>query len=62
MKGMRQGVKFRKSVSDNGWGMFITMLKYKTELTGKQLIKIDKFYLTNKTFFREFYLSTVFKK
>ena len=26
------------------WGMFTTMLKYKTELSGKQLIKIDKYF------------------
>ena len=44
MKGMSQALKFGKSVSDNGWGMFTTMLKYKTELSGKQLIKIDKYF------------------
>ncbi len=46
---MSQGLKFGKSVSDNGWGMFTTMFKYKTELTGKQLVKIDKFYPSSKT-------------
>ncbi|WXR60868.1 RNA-guided endonuclease TnpB family protein [Peptostreptococcaceae bacterium AGR-M142] len=49
MKGMSQALKFGKSVSDNGWGMFTKMLKYKTELTGKQLVKIDKFYPSSKT-------------
>lgn len=49
MKGMSQALKFGKSVSDNGWGMFTAMLKYKTELTGKQLVKIDKFYPSSKT-------------
>ncbi len=49
MKGMSQALKFGKSVSDNGWGMFSTMLKYKTELAGKQLLKIDKFYPSSKT-------------
>ncbi len=49
MKGMSKGLKFDKSVSDNGWGMFTTMLKYKTEVTGKQLVKIDKFYQSSKT-------------
>ena len=44
MKGMSQALNFGKSVSDNGWGMFTTMLKYKTELSGKQLIKIDKYF------------------
>ena len=44
MKCMSQALNFGKSVSDNGWGMFTTMLKYKTELSGKQLIKIDKYF------------------
>lgn len=49
MKGMSQALKFGKSVADNGWGMFASMLKYKAELTGKQLVKIDKFYPSSKT-------------
>jgi putative transposase len=49
MKGMSQALNFGKSVADNGWGMFITMLKYKCELAGKQLVKIDKFYPSSKT-------------
>ncbi|OQC43557.1 MAG: putative transposase [Bacteroidetes bacterium ADurb.Bin028] len=49
MKGMSQALNFGKSVSDNGWGMFSTMLKYKTELAGKQLIKVDKFFPSSKT-------------
>ena len=44
MKGMSQALNFGKSVSDNGWGMFTTMLKYKAELEGTQLIKVDKFF------------------
>ncbi len=41
----------RKSVSDNGWGMFINYLKYKKyklEDQGKKLIKIDKFFPSSK--------------
>ena len=49
MKGMSQALKFGKSVSDNGWGMFASMLKYKAELKGKQFVKIDKFYPSSKT-------------
>lgn len=49
MKDMSQALHFGKSVSDNGWGMFTTMLKYKSELLGKQLVKIDKFYPSSKT-------------
>ena len=33
MKGMSQSLHFGKSVSDNGWGMFVNMLFYKAEIT-----------------------------
>ena len=39
---MSQALNFGKSVSDNGWGMFISFLNYKLQEQGKQLIKIDK--------------------
>ena len=32
MKGMSQSLHFGKSVSDNGWGMFVRMLAYKAEI------------------------------
>ena len=35
---------FGKSVSDNGWAMFVEMLKYKLEWQGKTLVKIDKWF------------------
>ena len=35
---------FGKSISDNGWSMFTSMLGYKLAWQGKQLIKIDKWY------------------
>ncbi|HAM93069.1 MAG TPA: transposase [Phascolarctobacterium succinatutens] len=35
---------FGKSISDNGWSMFTSMLEYKLAWQGKQLIKIDKWY------------------
>ena len=44
MKNMAQVMRFGKSVSDNGWGMFVRMLEYKLENLGKKLIKIDKYY------------------
>lgn len=42
----KQGGRFSfgKSVSDNGWGMFVNMLEYKLAWQGKQLIRIDKWY------------------
>lgn len=49
MKGMSQALNFGKSISDNSWGLFTLMLKYKTELSGKQLVKIDKFFPLSKT-------------
>jgi putative transposase len=49
MKAMSQCLNFGKSVHDNGWGVFINLLKYKLEWEGKQLIKIDKWYPSSKT-------------
>lgn len=40
----RKGFHFGKSVADNGWGMFTSMLAYKLSWQGKQLIKIDKWF------------------
>lgn len=47
MKAMSQGLHFGKSISDNGWGMFTTYLKYKLEDIGKQLVKVDKFFASS---------------
>ena len=44
---MSQAMNFGKSVADNGWGMFTTFLQYKLEETGKQLVKIDKFFASS---------------
>ncbi|HEY5563285.1 MAG TPA: transposase, partial [Clostridiaceae bacterium] len=35
-------------LSDNGFGMFRNLLKYKLEDRGKQFIKIDKWYASSK--------------
>jgi len=48
MQAMSQCLNFGKSVSDNGWGMFTTFLKYKLEDQGKQLYKIDKWFPSSK--------------
>lgn len=47
MKAMAQSLNFGKSVSDNGWGMFVTFLTYKLEEQGKQLVKVDKFFASS---------------
>ena len=49
MKGMSKSLRFGKSVTDNGWGMFTTFLQYKLKEQGKQLIKIDKWFPSTKT-------------
>ncbi|MGL5125536.1 MAG: RNA-guided endonuclease InsQ/TnpB family protein, partial [Fusobacteriaceae bacterium] len=49
MQGMSRALKFGKSVADNGWGMFTTMLKYKAFFEGKQVVKVDKFFPSSKT-------------
>ena len=48
MKAMSQAFKFGKSVHDNGWGMFVNMLRYKLEESGKYLITADKFFPSTK--------------
>ena len=47
MKAMSQALNFGKSVADNGWRMFTTFLQYKLEETGKQLVKVDKFFASS---------------
>ena len=49
MKGISGALNFGKSVADNGWGMFTTMLQYKAMFLGKQVIKIDKWFPSSKT-------------
>ncbi len=49
MKAMAQCMNFGKSVSDNGWGYFRQLLKYKLEDQGKQLFVIDKWFPSSKT-------------
>jgi putative transposase len=48
MRGMSQGLNFGKSVSDNGWGMFVSFLSYKLSDKGKQLIKVDRWFPSSK--------------
>lgn len=47
MKAMSQCLNFGKSVSDNGWGMFVTFLQYKLEELGKKLVKVNKFFASS---------------
>lgn len=47
MKAMSQALHFGKSVSDNGWGMFVTFLQYKLKELGKKFVKVDKFFASS---------------
>lgn len=49
MRAMSQSLNLGKSVCDNGWGMFTTMLDYKLKEKGGKLIKIDKWFPSSKT-------------
>lgn len=49
MQGMSKALNFGKSVADNSFGTFVTMLNYKLSEQGKQLIKIDKWFPSSKT-------------
>ncbi|MEG4046543.1 RNA-guided endonuclease TnpB family protein, partial [Microcoleus sp. Pol17_C1] len=49
IKGMVKNHNLAKSISDVGWGMFCTMLKYKSESEGKQYIEIDRWFPSSKT-------------
>jgi putative transposase len=48
MKAMSQALKFGKSVADNSFGMFRTLLKYKLEEQGKYFVTIDKWFPSSK--------------
>jgi putative transposase len=48
MQGMSKALNFGKSVSDNGWGLFTSMLKYKATFAGKTIVKIDKWFPSSK--------------
>ena len=48
MKAMSQALNFGKSVSDNAWGIFRTLLKYKLDDMGKYFVTIDKWFPSSK--------------
>ncbi|MDJ0731890.1 MAG: RNA-guided endonuclease TnpB family protein [Crocosphaera sp.] len=49
VKGMVRNHNLAKAISDCGWGMFCTMLKYKAENEGKTYIEVDRFFPSSKT-------------
>lgn len=48
IKGMVKNHCLAKSISDAGWGMFTTMLKYKAEKLGKGYVEVNRFYPSSK--------------
>jgi transposase, IS605 OrfB family, central region len=48
MKALSQCLNFGKSVSDNGWAMFLAQMSYKLTEAGKYLVKIDKWFPSSK--------------
>ena len=48
MRAMSRSLNFGKSVMDNGFGMLRTMLAYKLEEQGKELVKVDRFFPSSK--------------
>jgi putative transposase len=44
VKNMVKNHNLAKSISDAGWGMFCTLLKYKAESEGKIYLEIDRFF------------------
>ena len=49
VKGMVKNRKLAKAISDSSWSAFTTMLAYKAEWYGKELVKIDRWYPSSKT-------------
>jgi putative transposase len=49
VKGMVKNPNLAKAISQVGWGMFLTMLKYKAEQEGKIYIEVDRFFPSSKT-------------
>ena len=49
LSAMKRCLRFGKSISDEGFGMFRTYVIYKAQRLGKHVIKIDKWYASTKT-------------
>ncbi|MGL5060837.1 MAG: RNA-guided endonuclease InsQ/TnpB family protein [Microcoleus sp.] len=49
IKGMVRNHNLAKAISDCGWGMFCTMLKYKAQNEGKTYLEVDRWFPSSKT-------------
>lgn len=48
IKGMVKNKRQAKAISQQGWGKFYEMLKYKVEWYGKKIIEVDRYYPSSK--------------
>jgi len=49
VKGMIKNHKLAKHIADVSWGNFVTLLQYKCDWYGKNLVKVNRFYPSSKT-------------
>ena len=49
VKGMIKNHCLARAIGQVGWGMFMTMLKYKAEQDGKTYLEVDRFFPSSKT-------------
>ena len=49
VKGMIKNHKLSKHIADARWGNFVTLLQYKCDWYGKELVKVNRFYPSSKT-------------
>jgi putative transposase len=49
VKAMTKNRKLSQAISQIGWGMLCTMLKYKAEWAGKTYLEVDRFFPSSKT-------------
>lgn len=48
IKGMVKNKNQAKDISQQGWGVFYNMLKYKAEWYGKRIVEVDRYYPSSK--------------
>jgi len=49
VSGMVKNRKLARAISQQGWSQFISFLKYKTTMYGRELLQVDRFYPSSKT-------------
>jgi putative transposase len=49
VSGMVRNRKLARAISQQGWSQFVTFLKYKSIMYGREVIQVDRFYPSSKT-------------